>query len=317
MNKRFLYSLLLMAGGLFVSCDPDKVDDIDFGVNLRNNAQEVYVGDEVVFDFSGNPDYIVFYSGEDGKKYANKDRLKVEVESMKLSYTIKQQYTEPPYQNRASIHIYISENFNGAYTADGINKATWVELSGTEEGQLKVPTCTGSNVRTETVSDEADFSTYKDKKFFLAFRYETPEAPELNKDQPRIDVQPLTLVKEVEGSIITMTNPSKEFGFNYVYLKGKTQKNYGADDSKLLFQPKETQNEEIDVWAISQQMDAASVAPDQGEPIKALDMKSPSYSYIYKSPGEYTVTFVASNTNMWNSESAVKEMKITVKERVE
>ena len=64
MNKRFLYSLLLMAGGLFVSCDPDKVDDIDFDVNLRNNAQEVYVGDEVVFDFSGNPDYIVFYSGE-------------------------------------------------------------------------------------------------------------------------------------------------------------------------------------------------------------------------------------------------------------
>lgn len=51
MNKRFLYSLLLMAGGLFVSCDPDKVDDIDFDVNLRNNAQEVYVGDEVVFDF--------------------------------------------------------------------------------------------------------------------------------------------------------------------------------------------------------------------------------------------------------------------------
>lgn len=65
MNKRFLYSLLLMAGGLFVSCDPDKVDDIDFDVNLRNNAQEVYVGDEVVFDFSGNPDYIVFYSGEE------------------------------------------------------------------------------------------------------------------------------------------------------------------------------------------------------------------------------------------------------------
>lgn len=316
MNKRFLYSLLL-AGVLLVSCNQDKVEDVEFDVALRNDMQEIYAGDEITFDFSGNPDYIVFYSGEDGKKYANRNRLKVEVESMKLSYTIKQQYTETPYQNRANMHIYISEDFNGAYTEEGINEATWTELSGTEDGKLKVPTCTGNNVRAESVSDEADFSAYKDKKFFLAFRYETPEAPGLDKDQPRVDVQPLTLTKEVEGSVVTQTNPSKEFGFTYIYLKGKSQKNYGADDSKLLFQPKETQNSAIDVWAVSQQMDAASVAPDQGEPVKSLDMKSPSYSYTYAAPGEYTVTFVALNTNRWNSQSVVREMKIIVKERAE
>ena len=82
MKKINIYVGLLLVGGFFASCDADSVDSIDFGVNLRNEQQEIYVGDEVTFDFDGNPDYIVFYSGEDGHKYANKDRLKVDVESM-------------------------------------------------------------------------------------------------------------------------------------------------------------------------------------------------------------------------------------------
>ena len=111
MKKINIYVGLLLVGGFFASCDADSVDSIDFGVNLRNEQQEIYVGDEVTFDFDGNPDYIVFYSGEDGHKYANKDRLKVDVESMSLSYTMKQVYTKPSYQNRANMHIYVSEVF--------------------------------------------------------------------------------------------------------------------------------------------------------------------------------------------------------------
>ena len=88
MKKINIYVWLLLAGGLLASCNADTVDGIDFDVNLRNEQQEIYVGDEVTFDFDGNPDYIVFYSGEDGCKYANKDRLKVDVESMNLSYTM-------------------------------------------------------------------------------------------------------------------------------------------------------------------------------------------------------------------------------------
>lgn len=55
MNKRFLYSLLL-AGALLVSCNQDKVEDVEFDVALRNDMQEIYAGDEITFDFSGNPD---------------------------------------------------------------------------------------------------------------------------------------------------------------------------------------------------------------------------------------------------------------------
>ena len=86
MKKIYFYSLLMMTGAWLSSCDADGVDSVDFGVTLSNDAQEIFVGDPVIFDFSGNPDYIIFYSGEDGSKYANKDRLRVEVESAELSY---------------------------------------------------------------------------------------------------------------------------------------------------------------------------------------------------------------------------------------
>jgi hypothetical protein len=309
MKKINIYVWLLLAGGLLASCDADSVDGIDFDVNLRNEQQEIYVGDEVIFDFDGNPDYIVFYSGEDGCKYANKDRLKVDVESMNLSYTMKQVYTKPSYQNRANMHIYVSEDFKGLCTAEGIEEATWTELSG--EGGWRVPTC--PNVTAETVTDNGDLSGYMDKKFYLAFRYETPASEEY---QPRFDIEPLTLTKTVEGQEIKMTNPEKEFGFTYVFPKGKPAGNYNPSATRLLFQPSEDNTGlPAEIWAISKQLDPSAVSPDEGTPIKSLDMTASSYTYTYMTPGEYVVTFVARNANMWNVESVVREIKITVKER--
>lgn len=309
MKKINIYVGLLLVGGFFASCDADSVDSIDFGVNLRNEQQEIYVGDEVTFDFDGNPDYIVFYSGEDGHKYANKDRLKVDVESMSLSYTMKQVYTKPSYQNRANMHIYVSEDFKGLCTAQGIEEATWTELSGA--GGWKVPTC--PNVTTETVTDNGDLSGYMDKKFYLAFQYETPASEEY---QPRFDIEPLTLTKMVEGQEIKMTNPEKEFGFTYVFPKGKPAGNYNPSATRLLFQPSsDNTGLPAEIWAISQQLDPSAVSPDEGTPIKSLDTTAPSYTYKYMAPGEYVVTFVARNANMWNVESAIREIKITVKER--
>lgn len=310
MKKINIYVWLLLVGSLFVSCDADGVDRIEFDVNLRNGQQEIYVGDEVIFDFGGNPDYIVFYSGENGRKYANKDRLKVDVESMTLSYTMKQQYTKPSYQDRANMHIYVSEDFRGLCTAEGIEQATWTELSG--EGGWKVPICLAPST-SETVTYKGDLAAYMDKKFYLAFQYETPVSEEY---QPRFDIEPLTLTKMTEGQEVEMTNPEKEFGFTYVFPKGKPVGNYNASATRLLFQPSsDNTGRAAEIWAISKQLDPSAVSPDEGTPIKSLDTTAPSYTYKYMNPGEYVVTFVARNANMWNVESVVREIKITVKAR--
>ncbi|HJD75611.1 MAG TPA: DUF5017 domain-containing protein [Bacteroides reticulotermitis] len=309
--KRYLYLLLIATGGLLVSCDSEKVDDVDFDVTISNNLKEIYVEDDVTFEFSGNPAYIVFYSGESGHEYAYKDRLRVDVESMRFSYTITQQYTDDIFQNKETMQIYISEDFNGDYTPEGMKKATWTKLSGTGEGELKVPLC--DNKRKEEVMENTDFSVYKDKKFYLGIRYETTDVA---SGWPRVDVTSMNLEKVIPGGTVPMTNPSKGFGFNFVYLDSKDG-NFWADDVKLLFQPKSEKEGTYDVWAVSQQIDVAAVAPDMGVPVKSLDMKSPSYTYNYTEPGEYKVTFVALNANAWNTKSVMKEMKVVVKERID
>lgn len=309
--KKYLYLLLIATGGLLSSCDSEKVDDVHFNVTVANNPKEIYVDDEVTFDFTGNPAYIVFYSGESGNEYAYKDRLNVKVESMRFSYTITQQYTDAIFQNKETMQIYISENFNGDYTSAGMEKATWTKLSGTGEGELKVPLCDG--IRKEEVTENADFSMYKDQKFYLGIRYKTTTPA---SGWPRVDVTSMNLEKVIPGGAVPMTNPNKEFGFRFVFLDSEFG-NFWGDDVKLLFQPKSETEGTYDVWAVSKQIDVSAVSPDMGVPIKSLDMKSPSYTYKYTEPGEYTVTFVALNANMWNSKSVMKEVKVVVKERTE
>lgn len=314
MKKRNLYSLLIVAGGLFAACDPDSVDSADFNFTVENNTKEVYVGESVTFALDGNPDYIVFYSGEHGNRYKDKDRTSAALESVNLSTTIKQQYYSGGIYKGQLLYAYVSEDFDGAYTKESIDAASWTELTGAEEGQMKYPTCLTTS--TETVQSTIDFSAYKDKRFYLAFRYQIPANPEATQNQPRVDVKPLSIEKvTTEGQRIEMKNVLQEFSFRYIQKIGKLTGNLSSDETGLLIQPNSGIGAQLDIWAISQKMNLTAVSPDMGVPIKSLSSKISSYTYTYAQPGEYTVTFVASNANMWNDEQVVKEMKMIVKEK--
>lgn len=313
MNKNILYVLSILVGGLLASCDADKVDGVDFDVTVRNNVEEIYAGDEVTFDFTGDPNYVIFYSGEAGNQYAYSNRLRVdEIESMKLSCTILQQYTQVFFRDRETLQVYVSTDFSGEYTPAGIAGATWMKISGAgEAGKLKVPICHGTG--SETVSSEVDLSAYKEQEFYLAFQYYVPLCLDVLNAMPRIDVVPLSLDRQVAGEKISNFDPALELGFRFTATKGDLNAKYGlVDNSRLLFQPGVT-GIELETWAISKKIDPFITVPDQGTPIKSLDMMFPSYKHRYENPGEYTVTFVARNANAWNTESVVKEIKIIVK----
>lgn len=314
MKKRNIYSLLIVAGGLFAACNPDNVDNVDFDFTVDNHAKEVFVGEPVTFSFSGNPDYIVFYSGEFENKYSCKDRTSVELESVNLTTTIKQQYYTGGQFIGQLMYAYISEDFDGKYTKESIAAATWTELTGEGENKMKYPTCKVTS--TETVNSTIDISTYKNKPFHLAFRYKIPANAAATQSQPRVDVKPLFIEKTTsEGQKMEMRNVTQQFTFQYIQNIGQLTGNLSSDETGLLFQPTNSIGSELDIWAISQVMDLKAVSPDMGTPIKALSSKLSSYTYSYAKAGEYTVTFVGSNANMWNSKQIVKEMKIIVKEK--
>ena len=86
---------ILTVGAFLVSCNDLDVDDsVDFNVSLASdNTYEA--GDPVVFNFDGNPDYITWWSGEEGHKYANRERTELpleEIESVTLNFEAQARY---------------------------------------------------------------------------------------------------------------------------------------------------------------------------------------------------------------------------------
>lgn len=115
MKRIAIFSLLLPALFALVGCEQDIYDPIEFEVTLdANNSYEW--GDPVKFNFSGNADYIVLYTGEQGSQYANRwssggdDRpvdvksLSYDVASYSYTYTTEGSYTATFIATSANIY---------------------------------------------------------------------------------------------------------------------------------------------------------------------------------------------------------------------
>lgn len=323
MKKVHLYGMLF-AVLMTTACNPDSVDEIKFDVRTDQATATCRVGQPLTFLFDGNAQYITFFSGEPGNCYANIGRTNVDIASLQLKSTIKQQYTDREYRNKEIVYAYVSRDFNGEYTLDNIQAATWEKISGREYNQVTVP-LTRDNV-SEEVSSTVELSAYKDKPFYVAFQYnafkrnDVPTADGGGRYivQPRVDVKPLSLIKTtVEGMTVVWDNPLTEWAFRVIYQQSAQQGNYKVDDTSLLFQPqkgKEHTDQDVVVWMVSRAINPGEVEPDRGTAIKSTDAYLPAYTHTYTQPGVYTATFIATNANLWNNEQIVKEITITVTE---
>lgn len=323
MKKNILYGLVIGTALGLSACDGDKVDNVDFEVSIANDVNNIHVGDDVTFMFQGNADYLSFYSGDQGNNYENKDRTTVELNSLELSTSIKQQYTDLEYRDKEMLFAYISVDFKDDYSITGIKNATWTKISGQEFNQIRVPLT--KDTPNETVSSKIDLSLYKNKEFYVAFQYNAPKRSTIpEKDgngryvvAPRIDVNPCVLQKETaDGQVVKMGNTASEWAFNIVYENSAKKGTYLVNDAGLLFQPqkgKEHTDKDVIVWMVSQKICPSAVEPDRGTPIKTIEAKLPSYTYVYHVPGTYTATFIATNANMWNSKQVIKNIQFEVK----
>jgi hypothetical protein len=325
MKNKLLYGILL--GLLLITaCNPDHVDEVEFDVHVKNEAINCRVGEPVNFLFEGNAEYITFYSGEPGNCYANTLRTQVEMASLELECTIKQQYTDKEYRNKELIHVYVAEDFNGTYTWEDLQKANFTSISGVEEHMNQIVVPIAKEKTSEEISSKIDLSAFKDKPFHIAFQYIAPKRVEVpNSDgnnryvmQPRVDITPLSLIKQtVEERTEIWDNPKTDWAFRIVYQNSKEQGNYKVDDTSLLFQPqkgKEHTDDDVIVWMVSRKIDPTEIEPDRGIAIKSIDAYLPSYTHTYSKPGQYTATFIATNANLWDSEQKVKELTINVSE---
>ncbi len=317
-SKTLVYGTMLLAATAFASCDNNSIEELNFSVSVENGATTVKAGEPVTFLFSGDPDYLIFYSGEFGKKYANRNRYQAEVQDLKLGYNLTLQYARKNYRN--GLRVLVSEDFNGSYDEESINAATWTNL----DGQLKVPVITSTDEDYQNGSVEnvtVDISAYKDKPFYLALEYNmaplTSEEIANSWRHPDVTFSP-KLSYTLDGKTVEKTSPKNDFGFGFLVIEGnKTDPKYplttNSDDSNVKIQGRNGING-THVWAVSSAINASKVSADEGESIKSLSAALTSYTHTYTEPGEYTATFIARNANAWNMAEAIREITITVVE---
>ena len=118
--KKIGYILILAF--LFVSCDK-VLEEVSFQATLdEGNVYET--GEEIRFNFAGNPDYITFYSGERGCKYEYAGQLDEEG-TAKFGIAVKSMSAR-------------EESFVHTYTEAGEYEAVFVTKNITFEGSNEV-----------------------------------------------------------------------------------------------------------------------------------------------------------------------------------
>ncbi len=342
-GKRLAQLLALCLLATFSSCDRDGAESVTFGVNVQS-PDAVYAGQPVTFEFDGNPDYISFYSGEKNNRYANRERTTLpEVDSLGLSYAAKMQYAENyDYVDDRILRIMISDTYNGS---GNINPEEWFDLTDPDLAADKEHLLESVILKSGTTVDlpyaAVNLSQYKDKDFYLAFRYlAEPHTgvkskgdlrPDNGKpysydNRPRIDITELKLVKrEPDKNLIEVEDMMTEFAFGTNFVNSKVQNNFTITNYRLMFQPQEyvasgetvtadeSQDYDMDVWMVSQKLSPHSVEPDRGTPIKGTNARLATYQHTYSEPGTYTATFIATNANKWDSKQTIHEVTVEVK----
>jgi len=348
-NKWTLIIILFLM--VFASCK--KYDGIDapVGFDVITEKLTYKVGDSVLFNFSGQPDEITFYSGESGKQYGNLSRTTASGINKLVFQTSMQQGLLP---GNDSLLLLISSNLKG-YDSASIVNASWTDIT---SRNTKWPTTLATSFVTSDSIDISDFNV--NDSINIAFRY-LGKKNALNP-QRKWQIQGFALTNNLSDGTkyqlfsAPFAGAANASAFQYTgwiqaSLKNNTLPGFNAwnvgnagssaansvNNSNgiaiktaypIQFDPGTTvNNDDNDDWLITTKASLKSVRPDAGVTIKnevnaafaGLEYvynKIPGvyvrYLYKYTAPGVYNVTFVASNLNQNKVEKQVKTLQITI-----
>ncbi|MGM9791112.1 MAG: DUF5017 domain-containing protein [Candidatus Cryptobacteroides sp.] len=315
---------LLMAA----SCQHDIVRPAEFTVSL-DESNTYLAGDPVRFNFTGEVDNIIFYSGETGHQYKYRDRYTVPVEdvlSIRLDMNIMAKYGSKP-----GLEMYVTNTFEGLKGDDAqADKATVKALAeGGMQGWTRLEWSDLANKWKAQSYGEAegdpDFKAMADN-FCIAFHW----CPPTHEDTQRWYYINGSLHLELDGAEPSDTDLG-EMGLVTVMLNDEIEDPYhknASNGSIILNKPndatilcqgvaKDVLTYALDGWIFSTPMPLNRVANDKAVVIKNLQNYLHSYEYVFEEPGTYEVTFVGSNENYLQKDGKEVTMRITVLEKLD
>ena len=292
----------------------EEVKTPDFDVSSDKTTYKL--GDPTVFSFTGNPDFITFYSGEQGTKYDYKDRSTA-VGIPKLQFTSARNAGV----QANSLHLMVSTDFVGlgadsTSTAANLNAATWTDITSR---------ATLATTATAVASGAIDLSDFlaTGKPVFIAFKYNAVTGSIQNK----WTISALTVTNTLpDGSVYTIANLNSTAitnysvatlfgpgwaaykyigGYNWAITAGSSLVVAGAATAAAATTAPET-------WTFMGPLALNRVSNDVGTAIKDGISRVTSSTYTFKTTGTFTATFVAANGNIYGAKETVKQLTITV-----
>lgn len=323
-----LLSLLLLTAG----CEQKGMyTEVDFNVTL-DASNTYYAGEPVVFNISGNPDNLVFYSGEMGSDYRYHDRYQVpeeDVEAMTLSLSLQHRFGDT---GGKALDIYYTNDFKGLSGNDAqADKVLLQEmLDGGMQGWTKV------EYKDETVKSGVWETVTADlsgciSNLCIAFHWH----PDADEEGERIDTYFANgeLTVDISGTETSRYDLETLMGTTTVMMSDQIEDPYhrentngwirfGLSDAAISFaggfyikNPNDGSagiDHTCEGWLVSTPRAFNSAEPDTGTAIKNIQNYLPSYSYTYEEPGTYDAVFVGANSNYMGASQEVKHVRVTV-----
>lgn len=321
-TKKYICAIAGLA--MLTACNDLEPEDVKFDVIADKTV--AIAGEPVTFSFDGNPNFITFFSGEDGHKYANRNRIELDpsdIESSTLSFKVQSQYGK----QTDAFHVYLSKDFPGLNKKDTvadrklIQEHAWTEI--TEACGLA-----GADGKTVTVKD-FDLDGYQGG-MTLAFRFvgDTKSTP-----QRTITLTELVVRNQLSNGSITEVKGTDMNFTSFDITPSNLEKNcykmvtsgsvvqgtwslINLKDNKIIMQGGKVGQAtwaDNDDWLIANSIKLNACSPDTGENIKDINRRVSSYPYTFETPGTYTVTFLAGNSNVEGPKVITKELTIEVK----
>ena len=280
----------------FISCD--NTIPVEPNAAFTPDSLEFKAGSEIVFKYSGDCDYVTFWSGEEGKVFENRHRIEVPVDSAYFQFN---NYTA--YGNTAQprpISVYISNSFKGNYSELGIYdiSTSWDTIT-----PANTPNVSASLVAVP--SGKINITKYKDAPFFIAFKFVSDS---MSGTARQVRIKDFEINAYTNAGLIK-SNILSTFGFKPVNIKGPGS----WTQTSVQMDIRGTAQKWEEDWFITKEISLSRVNSDKGIAIKTLADNMADFRYIYTKPGVYNATLEIVNSRYGESKVVYQNITFTVK----
>jgi hypothetical protein len=306
---KYLYAMTILA--LLASCSKYVVDSAD-DFNVTTTATTYKTTDTVLFRFSGNPDYINYYSGEPGSSYEYATAKNVTPDSALLIFstttTAPGAATQPLDKNRVS--LLVSTNFSGMMDVANIKAATWTDISASATWAPSTATISSGVVKVHQYRQEG-------KPLYIAFRYTSDTAR--TGYLPRRWVINTFNLRSFFNSVF-IPHAGGNSGTNLPFTTGSfynksvldSTNNWVYGNTSLTFNAPALGALPNEDWSISRGFDLTQYIPDVAVGIKRPNARLENYQYRFTKAGTYKVVFVAKNQTAEKVREVVRTITLTI-----